>query len=444
MEATMTQQADAIRQAMATAQPGPGWLSKLRSDAFEALAATGLPTRRDEEWRFTSTRPIRETVFAEAGPSDVPPHAIEPFRFDGLSGQRLVFVNGRFHAKLSDLRSIPGGVSVHRLAEVLADDPDAIQPHLEAEPRCIDAFGHMNTALMNDGVVIRVPAGQTVAQPIHVLCLWTADPKTPRMGHLRHLVLAEAGSSVTVLENHAGIGSGVTLATGHTRLVAAEDAHVQHYLLNRDNEKSFNVQTIDAQVAARGHVESHIALLGGALVRNNVRVRLDGEGAEALVNGVYLPHNAQHADNHVLVTHAAPNCNSRQFFKGILSDASRAVFTGRIIVDPVAQKTNAEQSCQNLLLSDEAQAHVQPQLEIFADDVRCTHGTTTGQLDDDALFYLRARGVDEATARGLLLWAFAHEVLDRMAVAGLRAKLEHALLARLPQGANLQSMLEDA
>jgi Fe-S cluster assembly protein SufD len=443
MSTTVTQ-IDAFRDAAQSVNgSGPDWLTTLRQEAFEELAATGLPTTRDEEWRFTSIRPIAETVFAPTGVHEISPHAIEPFRFHGLSGQRLVFVNGRFHAKLSDLRSLPEGVRVRRLAEVLAEDPDSLRPHLETEPACADGFSRLNTALMNDGVVVEISAGDVLDQPIHILCLWTADA-TPRMGHLRHLILAEPDSGVTVLENHAGIGSGVTLATSHTRIVASENANVQHYLLNRDNEQSFNVQTVDAIVAARAKVECHAALLGGFIVRNNIRVRLDGEGADALINGVYLPHDQQRVDSHIRVHHAAPNCTSRQFYKGILADRARSVFAGRIVVDQVAQKTNAEQSCQNLLLSDDAQAHVLPQLEIFADDVRCTHGATTGQLNDDAMFYLQARGIDKPTARGLLLWAFAHEVLDRMSVPGLRAKLEHALLARLPQGAQLQGMLEGA
>jgi len=271
----------------------------------------------------------------------------------------------------------------------------------------------LNTAFLEDGAYVHVRRGVVVEEPVHVLFVSTGR-QAATVTHPRNLIVAEEASQVSVVEDYVSLESGGALCNTVTELVAADESVVSHYMIEREDKQAFNVSTLRIQQGRNANVSSHSVLLGGALVRNNVHPVLAGEGSECLINGLFIGHERQHLDNYMLVEHASPHCGSRQFYNGILDDRAHGVFHGRIIVHKDAQKTDAKQTNSNLLLSDDAQIDTKPQLEIYADDVKCTHGATIGQIDESALFYLRSRGIDEVSARRLLLLAFADECLDRM------------------------------
>jgi Fe-S cluster assembly protein SufD len=256
----------------------------------------------------------------------------------------------------------------------------------------------------------------------------------PSMAHPRNLIVAEENSQASIVEDYISLGSGVFFSNAVTELIAGDNAVISHYLIEREDSKSLNVSTLFTRQGRSSNVASHSVLLGGALVRNSVHPVLAGEGAECLINGLFIGKGRQHLDNYMLVEHASPHCSSRQFYNGILDDHAHGVFHGRIVVQKDAQKTDAKQTNRNLLLSDNAQIDTKPQLEIYADDVKCTHGATIGQVEEQALFYLRSRGIDEASARGLLLYAFASECLDRMSCAPVREYLQKQVQQWLPEG----------
>jgi Fe-S cluster assembly protein SufD len=345
-----------------------------------------------------------------------------------------VFVDGRYAPALSDLRSLPPGVTAASLAESLAARRDLVEPHLARSMDFQqDAFAALNTAFLGDGAFVHIPRGTVLAEPIHLL--YVATPRAvPTITHPRNLVVAGEDSQAAVVEDYVSLGEGVSFSNAVTELVVGPNGVVSHYLIEREARQAFNVSSLRIQQGRSSNVASHSLLLGGALVRNNIHPVLAGEGCECLINGLFLANGRQHMDNYMKVEHAAPHCDSRQFYNGILDGRSRGVFHGRIIVHKAAQKTDAKQTNRNLLLSEEAQIDTKPQLEIYADDVKCTHGATIGQMDEDAIFYLRSRGIALASARALLLFAFANENLRRMKAEPVRRHLEALVTRWLPQG----------
>lgn len=421
-----------------------GLLTELRRKAFDRFVSVGFPTTNIESWRFTPVGPILKPDYAMAGPSDIPltPERIEPHAFGGPSAARFVFLDGHFRPDLTLKRLLPAGIRVMSLREALKLESKAVEQYLARNARdADDPFTALNSAFIEDGAFIHVDAGVRIDQPIHLLFLST-DGAKPLLSHPRNLIVAERGSWLSVIEHYAALGDDVYFSNAVTEVHVAEGAEVHHYLLDRESDKAFNISTLSVQQEKQSRFESHSALLGGAIVRNNVEVTLNGPGCDSLVNGLYLPRGAQHMDNHMRVIHAAPHCGSRQFYKGVLSDKAGGVFTGRIVVHEGAIKTDAKQTNRNLLLSDEAHVDTQPQLEIYADDVKCTHGATIGQIDTEAMFYFRARGISEDVAQALLIYAFAHESLERMTLEPVRTRLEKLLFSRLPGTEALQSELE--
>ncbi len=420
----------------------PAWLRDLRELAFVRFSETGFPTTRNEDWRFTNVNAIAQTPFAPASDARerVSPAALEPYRIPGAACQ-LVFVNGRFAPELSDLGSLPKGVKVGSLAQAIAGDGEWLAQHLGRYVNVErDSFCALNTAFLEDGACIYLPRRAVVEGPICLLFV-SVPGGTPEMTHPRHLIVAEDESQASVLEEYVSLtpgdaplplGGGVSFSNVVTELVAGENAAVSHYLIEREDRQAFNISTLRMQQARSANLSSHSVLLGGALVRNNVHPVLAGEGGECLINGLFIPSGTQHMDNYMLVEHASPHCSSRQFYNGILDGRSHGVFHGRIIVHKDAQKTDAKQTNRNLLLCDDAQIDTKPQLEIYADDVKCTHGATIGQVEENALFYLRSRGIDEGSARRLLLLAFASECLERMKCAPIRHYLQGVVEAWLP------------
>jgi Fe-S cluster assembly protein SufD len=408
------------------------WLRKIREEAFARFAEVGFPTTRDEDWRFTSVAPIARTPFRLPGKAFVqlPPAELKSWNIQG-SAARLVFVNGRYAPELSRADALPKGVTVTSLREQIEGHSDQLSKQLGRYAQVErDPFVALNTAFLEDGAYVHVKRGVVVEAPIHLLFVSSMDPSA-FMVHPRNLLVCEDQSQATVVEEYTSLGTGVVLSNSVTELVAADDAHVSHYLIEREHKEAFNVSTLRIQQGRTANVSSHSFLLGGGLVRNNVHPVLAGEGGECLINGLFVGSGKQHLDNYMHVEHASPHCSSRQFYNGILDDRAHGAFHGRIVVHKDAQKTDAKQTNRNLLLSDGAQIDTKPQLEIYADDVKCTHGATIGQIDENALFYLRSRGMSEIEARQLLLLAFASECAERMRPGAARIYVEELLQANL-------------
>jgi Fe-S cluster assembly protein SufD len=408
----------------------PLWLRHLRAEGWDIFNSSGFPTVRDEDWRFTNLAPLTRTAFRRAAQTSVSRAAIEDALLAGAACQ-LVFVNGRFAPEISDISNLPSGLEVSSLSQALNHKSENVEQHLGRYANLRrDAFAALNTALWEDGAYIHVHRGARIEQPVHLLFV-TTDTGSPIMTHPRSLIVAEQASHAAVVEDYVSLGPGAALSNSVTELAAADDAVVSHYLVERENYDSFNISTLRIEQGRNTNISSHSILLGGGLVRNNVHPVLNGPGAECLINGLFVGAGRQHLDNYMLVEHASAHGSSRQFYNGILDQQARGVFHGRIVVHKDAQKTDAKQTNRNLLLSDDARMDTKPQLEIRADDVKCTHGATIGRIEDEPLFYLRSRGLDEKSARNLLLYAFAAECLDRMNEQPAREFVAHFIRQRL-------------
>jgi Fe-S cluster assembly protein SufD len=416
----------------------PAWLTRARSEALARFRAVGFPTTRDEEWRFTSVAPIVDTQFAPAhnGASSLTLADRAVFEWGGDPAATLVFVSGRFAAATSAAGRVPAGVRIESLANALskpmsADDPCAAYLTAIAD-RDRAPFTALNTAFLEDGAFVYVPDSTSVEAPIHVLFLSIGE-RGPTMAHPRVLVVLGAHSRATIVETYGAVRADRYLTNAVTEVFAGENAKLDHYKIQRESPTGFHVGAMYARAARSSTLVSHAINLGGSLVRNDVIVRLDGEGCGCSLNGLYIGDGSRLVDNHTTIDHAQPHCASREVYKGILADHARAIFNGKIIVRPDAQKTDAKQTNKALLLSPDAQINTKPQLEIFANDVKCTHGAAIGQMDDEALFYLRARGLSEQEARHMLIRAFVSDVLDEMSLRPLGARIEHDLLQRLSE-----------
>ena len=416
-----------------TAGAEPAWLQALRQRAIDRFLALGFPTTHDEEWRFTSVAPIASRPFepADTVAVDLPEDACASF-VAAVRGPRLVFVNGRFAPRLSRTPGLPADTEIGTLDAALARDASLLEHQLGRLATFDDrAFTALNTGLMRDGAFVRIPAGTVLEDPVQLLFL-SAPGATPFVTHPRVLVLAGAQSQCRVVESYASTGPGIHFTNAVTEIVLGEQAVVDHYKINYESIEAFHVGSMHVQLARSANFSSHAITFGGRLVRNEALVVLDGEGDECTLNGLYLVDGERLVDNHTTIDHARAHGNSHEVYKGVLDGRGRGVFNGKIIVRQDAQKTDAKQTNKALLLSEHGQINTKPQLEIFADDVRCTHGATVGQLDADQLFYLRARGIGRSHARRMLIHAFAGDVLMQVRIPELRAMLEATLSAKLP------------
>jgi Fe-S cluster assembly protein SufD len=423
--------AEAFSELERSAASEPSFIGKLRQDGFTRFNAKGFPTIRDEDWRFTNLSVLTQTPFRLVRNGHHLRSDIGAYRLAEAACE-LVFIDGRFAPSLSLLHNLPKGVHAGSLAAEIATDPSAIEPHLGRYLNIErDPFSALNTAFIEDGAYINIPRGAVLEPPIHLLFISTAHD-APTVNHPRNLIVASENSHATIIEDYISLGGGErALCNTASELIAGDHSVISHYMIEREDESAFNVSTLRIQQCRTADVASHSVLTGGALVRNNVHPVLAGEGGECLINGLFMGRNRQHLDNYMLVEHGSPHCGSRQFYNGILDGHSHGVFHGRIIVHKDAQKTDAKQTNRNLLLSDTAQIDTKPQLEIYADDVKCTHGATIGQIEENSLFYLRTRGIDEASARRLLLFAFASECLDRMRTGSARTYVEQLIQQKL-------------
>lgn len=413
----------------------PAWLSQIRKESLALFAQNGFPTTENELWRFTNISPLANIPFGE-------PHSIEENRIREnlaketalyLPGIHLVFINGIFSKTFSSFPKLPSGMKVENLAAVLARDPAWLEPYFAQKGSYEDQpFAALNTAFTPDGVGIYIPKGVVVHDPIHLIFYQTSEKK-PIMVSPRILIVAGRESKATIVENYLGAANEAYFTNAVVEMNAGENSSLDHYTLQRESEAAYHIATTHVHLDRDCRFSACNIALGGALVRNNLNIYMDGEGIDCSLSGLYMIRNRQHVDNHLRVEHAQPNCTSSELYKGILDHQSRGVFHGKIHVHPHAQKTNAKQTNMNLLLSNEAEVNTMPQLEIYADDVKCTHGATIGRLEENELFYLRSRGIDVETARNLLTFAFASDIVRRIRVNEIRSQIDRLLFTRLPK-----------
>ena len=400
----------------------------LRLAGSRAFAATGVPTTRIEDWRFTNLKGLASTPHEFAGPATAD---ITPWRI--AESHRMVFVNGRYASELSDVGDAPEGVTIIPLTEALAGGAHraafALGKGIDLESH---PFAALNTTNFVDGAFIHLSRGAIVEKPIHLIFV-TAGSDRPTWSAPRTLVSADPTSEATIVEHYVGTG-GETLSLPVTEFHLAPGANIKHVRLQEEGRETRHIALQTSRQGRDSRLESVALNVGAALARTNIDAELGAPGAHVSLDGLYLVEDTQHTDTQIKVRHAAPHCTSHELYKGILDGSSRAVFSGRIIVDPGAQKTDAIQSNRNLLLSAGALVNSNPQLEILANDVRCTHGSTVGRLDEEAVFYLRSRGIGRATAESLLTYAFAAEIVQQIPVAEIRDRMERHLVERLPQG----------
>ena len=440
----------------------PSWLHEIRRAAMAGFAEKGFPTTRQEEWRNTNVAPIAAVPFQPATTPLSPPQRGGELRIlqhplADLGCPKLVFINGRFAKQLSTLEALPKGVQAGSLAEGLASDAKTLERHLAryAADYREHAFVALNTAFIEDGAFIEIPKGVVLEKPIYLL--YVSDPSgLPTVSYPRNLIVAGRESQATIIEAYVCSGTGTLAgadvdrekATGKSacpteevyftnavsEVAVGEGAVIAYHRVQQENENAFHFGRLVFHQERSSNVATHSIAIGGALVREEVMSVLDGEGAEAILNGLYVVTGRQHIVNQTTLDHAKPHCSSREVYRGVLDGESSAVFNGKIIVRKDAQKTDSKQSNKNLLLSEKAIIDTKPALEIYADDVKCTHGATIGQIDPEAVFYLRSRGIGRQEARDLLTYAFANDVLERIKYAPLRERLREGLFARLARG----------
>jgi Fe-S cluster assembly protein SufD len=430
---------------LAGERPGDAvdWVADLRREAGERFARMGLPHARIEDWKYTSVRPIAKRDFArpDASAATADAGAIEALRIPGLDAHRMVFVNGHYASALSDQSGAGSGVSVRSLAGLLAENPDALRDRLgSAAPVDFSGFTALNTAFSDDGAVVDIARNCRADRPIELLFVSTAQEE-PIAAHPRVLISAGHHAEATIIEHYVGLDDARNLTNAVTEASLDAGARIRHYRVQRESRKGFHIGSLHVNQAGDSRLEQHNVNIGGQLVRTDINTALNAEGAETLYNGLYLANGRQHVDTHTRINHNVPNTTSEEAYRGILDGHARGVFNGRVYVAPHAQKTAAYQSNDNLLLSGKAEIDTKPELEIYADDVVCTHGATVGQLDTQALFYLRSRGVDHETARGLLLYAFAEATIERMDIEALRTWLQGFVIDELPHGERIQGFV---
>jgi Fe-S cluster assembly protein SufD len=409
----------------------PSWLRGHREKARAVLATQGFPTTRDEDWKYTDPTPLANIILQEPQPEVSVPvlTQVESLLFDSKTCCRMVFLDGEYSQEFSCVCDVPPGVVLRSLRDVLQNEPQLVENHLGRAARDEDnVFVALNSALFDDGAFVQIPNESISDKPIQILFVSTGKTLAAQP---RIVVVAGGSSATTIVESYVSLHGEPHLTNAVTEIFAGPNARVDHYKAQTENESALHVATLQVLAARDANIASHAFTFGGRVARSDSNAIMQGEGCEVTLNGLYLGRGQQMIDNHTVMDHAMPHCHSYEVYTGILDDESRGVFNGKIFVRPDAQKTDAKQSNRALLLSRGAEINTKPQLEIFADDVKCTHGATIGQLDENALFYLRARGIPEREARDILIGAFAGEILGNVRVEPLRTQIEKELFARL-------------
>ncbi len=406
----------------------PQWIQALRAAGMDRFASLGFPTTRLEEWKYTDVSPIARTTFRSTG-AEPPAATAELVARPRLgSGSRLVFVNGCYDERLSSV-VFPAEIHAGSLAQAFEHRPDLVEPYV-AQLADVEShtFTALNTAFLRDGAFVHLPRRTCAAAPIHLLFVSLPLAGQPSASHPRVLIVAEEGSEASIVEDY--VGDGVYFSNAVTEIVVSEDAKVDHYRLQREAADAFHIGTVDATQARNSRFRSYAVSFGASLARVAINTVMNGEGSECVFDGLYMARDRQHVDHHTCIDHRRPHCSSRELYKGVLDDKATGVFNGKVYVRPDAQKSDAQQMNMNLLLSDDATVDTKPQLEIFADDVKCGHGAAIGRLDDDALFYFRSRGIDAQTARDLLIRGFANQLVGRLPLEPVRSQLQKSLAKR--------------
>ena len=419
------------------------WLSATREGALGRFHDLGFPGPREEAWKYTRTAPIERRAFRAGALTPALPASadLEPHLLVGAECARLVFVDGHYAPALSSAGASESGVGVTTFADALYASPELVRAHLARYAGAdAHAFTALNTAFMAEGAVVHVGERAEIERVVHLLFVATGAAEET-VSHPRILVIAEPGSRVAVVESYQSLAETCYFTNALTEIAAMERARVTHYKVQGESTKAYHVATLQVHQQAASEFVSHSISLGGRLVRNDINVVLDGERAHCTLRGLILADGRQHVDYHTVIEHVKPYGTSAETYKGVLGGHGRGVFDGKIKVHQDAQKTDAHQSSKNLLLSKNAEIDTKPQLEIYADDVKCSHGATVGQLDEDMIFYLRSRGIDADTARALLVFGFARDIVDAVDVAPLKQKLTEFLITRMPDADNLREMI---
>jgi len=417
------------------------WVRVLRRGAMDQVVRQGMPTTRHEAWKYTDVRKYLERLIA--GPAErskeLSAEALSKFSFGDLHCHRVVIVDGQVSQALSTLNNIPAGVRIESMAEMLAREPDAIEPYLH-DQHLSGTFAALNSAMMSDGVYLDIPDGVVVEEPLHLLFLSASGDEAPH--YIRNLVIAGEQSQATVIEHYASVGESRAFINVGTDVELYAGARLEHYKLQQSDLHEVNIGSVRVHQHRESYYHSHSVAFGAALSRRDIHVEMNGEGAECTLDGLYLVTGRQHVDHHTRIDHLRPNCRSRESYKGVIDGRARAVFNGKVVVHKGADKTDSAQSNANLLLSDRAEVDTKPVLEIHADDVKCAHGATVGQLDMNQLFYLRSRGLSDEEARNVLMFAFADEVLAAIRLPEVRKYLERIAFEKLPHGVGLDGLLD--
>ncbi len=411
------------------------WARNLREKAFEAFDAEGFPTTREENWKYTDTRPIAKNNFtlSKNSTNDIDAQALSLWTFPGLSCYTMVFVNGYYSPSLSDINGLPSGVTIISLADALRNKPDMIEQLFQQIPsQKASVFTSLNTALMTDGAVIMLDKNAT-SKPIHLLYVTTGDEQNIST-QARNLIVGGKGSAATIIESYAGKEDAHSFTNVVSDVVIQESARIDHYKIQQESLNTYHIGAINVYQHRDSMYVSNSISLGASLARTDIHSMLDEEGAQCVLNGLYVVSGRQHVDHHTCVDHCKPHGKSEEVYKGIIDDRAHAVFNGKVVVHEKAQKTDAQQSNKNLLLSENAVIDTKPELEIYADDVKCSHGATVGQLDEDTLFYLQSRGVEEENARKILIYSFIDDVISRIHIKELKIKMQE-LIAECLSGA---------
>jgi Fe-S cluster assembly protein SufD len=408
----------------------PDAIQALRQAGFDRFAELGFPTTKNEDWHYTSVNEIADQEFTllTARTDDVQEAQLAPFAFVEQHWPTVVVVNGRYAPHLSSLRDLPGGVTVETLAESWSRSK-SLSSEVGRIASIDAAFTALNTAFLYDGVFIEIAKDAELSQPIHIMYVTDATA-AKAMIHPRTVIVAGRNSKASIVESYVSLSDAMHLTNAVTEVTVTRGANLSHYKVQREGQRAFHVGTIEVKQAQDSHYQSFSFAIGAALSRTNIYTSLDGEGCGATLNGLYMIGGEQHCDHQTQIIHAQPNCFSREVYKGILDDRSHGVFNGKVYVHPIAQKTDGKQTNNTLLLSENAKVDTKPQLEIFADDVKCTHGATIGAIDRQALFYMKSRGIDAVTATQLLTYAFAADVLETIELEPLKVELERLTLDR--------------
>ncbi len=409
-------------------------LHRIRQDAINQFIESGFPTTRNEEWKYTNIEPITETAFHpihEYKEGMVTESDVKKWSYNCMDCYKIVFVNGHFAAELSDTNDLDDQIFVTNLKDAINSNDARVDQFLtKIASFNNDTFTALSTAFIQDGAVIQIKENAVVQKPI-LLIFVAAGKENNILSHPRNLIIAENNSQATIIESYSNKDVDNYFSNVVTEILLKPNSSVEHIKIQNESTKAYHVSTLHAHQDNDSRFRSFAINLGGRIVRNNIITILNGSGAESTLNGIYVGNNDQHIDNRTVIEHVKPNCTSSEIYKGIMNDKSRGVFNGKIHVHPGAQKTNAVQSNSGLLLSDSASIDTKPQLEIYADDVRCTHGATIGQLDKDALFYLRSRAIGLQKAKNMLINAFVSEVMDQINNDNLKTEVQNLINAKL-------------